>query len=160
MEKHSAELAAKEQRDKLRDQRKAEAREKIPIILKNVPQEIGEYNMDGIYYKIAEPGSPSFSCADSLDYDQNFITGYGEKLVKEHPWMVFCGVYETDDKLNTLTFSGKEVSKTKNAGNIAKAFSEECGGSGGGTAIFGQGGGKDKSKKEEAINKAKSMVLE
>jgi len=77
--KQSAELAAKEQRDKLRDQRKAEAREKIPIILKNVPQEIGEYNMDGIYYKIAEPGSPSFSCADSFDYDQNFITGYGEK---------------------------------------------------------------------------------
>jgi alanyl-tRNA synthetase len=33
------------------------------------------------------------------------------------------------------------------------------GGSGGGDTNFAQGGGKDTSKKDEAIAKAKSMVL-
>jgi alanyl-tRNA synthetase len=33
------------------------------------------------------------------------------------------------------------------------------GGSGGGDAKFAQGGGKDTSKKDQAISKAKSMIL-
>jgi len=33
------------------------------------------------------------------------------------------------------------------------------GGSGGGDAKFAQGGGKDTSKKDQAIEKAKSMIL-
>ena len=33
------------------------------------------------------------------------------------------------------------------------------GGAGGGTQRFAQGGGKDKSKKNDAIEKAKKMVL-
>ena len=43
---------------------------------------------------------------------------------------------------------------------IARKVSEILGGSGGGDTKFAQGGGKDKSKKDEALNKAKSMVLE
>ena len=40
-----------------------------------------------------------------------------------------------------------------------KSVSEILGGAGGGTAKFAQGGGNDKSKKEDSIKKAKSMVL-
>ena len=38
-------------------------------------------------------------------------------------------------------------------------MSEILGGAGGGSQIFAQGGGKDKSKKNDAIEKAKTMVL-
>jgi len=44
--------------------------------------------------------------------------------------------------------------------DIAKAVSEILGGSGGGNTRFAQGGGKNKDKKDDAIKKAKSMVLE
>ena len=40
-----------------------------------------------------------------------------------------------------------------------KTTKHSWGGSGGGDAKFAQGGGKDTSKKEQAIAKAKSMVL-
>ena len=43
---------------------------------------------------------------------------------------------------------------------IAKEISGILGGSGGGDAKFAQGGGKDTSKTDEVINKAKSMILE
>ena len=38
-------------------------------------------------------------------------------------------------------------------------MSEILGGAGGGNQRFGQGGGKDKSKKNDAIEKAKTIVL-
>ena len=46
-----------------------------------------------------------------------------------------------------------------NSGEIAKKIASILGGSGGGDAKFAQGGGKDTSKKDEAIAKAKSMIL-
>jgi len=58
-----------------------------------------------------------------------------------------------------IIFSGGQVGKDKKAGDIAKTMSEILGGAGGGNQRFAQGGGKDKSKKNDAIEKAKTMVL-
>ena len=52
-----------------------------------------------------------------------------------------------------------KLQRTKKAGDIAKTVSEILGGAGGGNQRFAQGGGKDKSKKNNAVEKVKSMVL-
>ena len=93
-------------------------------------------------------------------YDEFFHISLGEKLIEKDPWMVYCGVFEDGDKVRAIIYSGEQAAKDKKAGDIAKTVSEVLGGAGGGNQRFAQGGGKDKSKKNDAIEKAKKMVLE
>jgi len=51
------------------------------------------------------------------------------------------------------------VSLGLNAGNIVREVAKVAGGGGGGKPTFAQAGGKDKSKVDEAINLAKSLIL-
>jgi len=153
LEKQSTELAAKEERDKQRDQRKAKAREKIPALLEQVSQ-----TRDGKVDEILVSAGKFYSTT-SDEYDEYFHVNFGEKLVKQNPEAVYCGIFEEKGTVRAIIHAGEGASKQKKAGDIAKAISEVLGGSGGGNSRFAQGGGKDKSKKEEAINKAKSMVL-
>jgi len=74
--------------------------------------------------------------------------------------MVYCGIFEDEDKIRAIIYSGDQAANDKKAGDIAKTVSEILGGAGGGNQRFAQGGGKDKSKKNDAIEKVKSMVLE
>jgi len=97
---------------------------------------------------------------NSDQYDEFFHIGLGEKLIEKDPWMVYCGVFEDGDKIRAIIYSGDQAGKDKKAGDIAKIVSEILGGAGGGNQRFAQGGGKDKSKKNDAIEKVKSMVLE
>ncbi len=159
LEKQSAELAAKEQKDKLRDQRKAEAREKIQALLEQIlTAPMGTSQVDEIQVHTTQSGRFCFTTSDQ--YDEFFHIGLGERLYRTDSKIVYCGFFESGDKIMVRVFSGKEAAKKKNAGTIAIEVSKILGGNGGGTPMFAQGGGKDKSKKEEAINKAKSMVLE
>jgi alanyl-tRNA synthetase len=154
VEKQLAGFAAKDERDKLRDQRKAKAREKIPALLEQVSQ-----TSDGKVDEILVSAGKFYS-STSDEYDEFFHVNFGEKLVKQNPGAVYCGIFEEKGTVRAIIHAGEEASKQKKAGDIAKAVSQILGGSGGGNSRFAQGGGKDKSKKEEAINKAKSMVLE
>jgi len=96
----------------------------------------------------------------SDQYGEFFHISFGEKLIEKDPWMVYCGVFEDGDKIRAIIYSGDQAAKDKKAGYIAKIVSEVLGGAGGGNQRFAQGGGKDKSKKNDAIEKVKSMVLE
>lgn len=157
-EKMREEQAAKEEKDKLREERKEQAREKIPVLLEEIMQsKIGTSKVDEIEIHTTEAGRFCYSTSDQ--YDEYFHINFGEKLIKNDPKASYCGIFDDDSTVRAIIYSG-EHSKNKNAGTIAKEISKILGGSGGGNARFAQGGGKDKSKKDEAIKKAKSMVLD
>ena len=72
--------------------------------------------------------------------------------------LVYCGLIEDGEKIRVIVYTGDEISKQKNAGQIVKSVSEVLGGAGGGSPKFAQGGGTDKTKIEDAIKNAKSMI--
>ena len=159
--KKSSELKDKTELKEKRQEQKQELREKFPLLVENIIQsKIGSTIVDEIVVDITEPGKPNFCCTDSDQYDEFFHIGLGEKLIEKDPWMVYCGIFEDGDKIRAIIYSGDQAANDKKAGDIAKIVSEILGGAGGGNQRFAQGGGKDKSKKNDAIEKVKSMVLE
>ena len=158
--RESAELKDKAKLKETRHEQKQELREKLPILVENITAcKIGTNNVDETIVVMTEPGKPNFCSAMSEQYDEFFHISLGEKLIEKDPWMVYCGVFEDGDRIRAIIYSGEQVGKDKKAGDIAKTMSEVLGGAGGGTQRFAQGGGKDKSKKNDAIEKAKTMVL-
>jgi len=159
--KKSSELKDKTELKEKRQEQKQELREKFPLLVENIIQsKIGSTIVDEIVVDITESGKPNFCCTTSDQYDEFFHIGLGEKLIEKDPWMVYCGIFEDGDKIRAIIYSGDQAANDKKAGDIAKIVSEILGGAGGGNQRFAQGGGKDKSKKNDAIEKVKSMVLE
>ena len=74
--------------------------------------------------------------------------------------LVYCGLFEDGEKIRVVVYAGENISKQKSAGDIVKNISQILGGAGGGSTKFAQGGGTDKSKIEDAIKNAKTMIFE
>ena len=85
------------------------------------------------------------------------IKTLAKKLVAKDDTAAFCGIFEAGPTIRVMVYAGEQSGV--NSGEIAKEIASILGGSGGGDAKFAQGGGKDTSKKEQAIAKAKSMIL-
>jgi alanyl-tRNA synthetase len=159
--KKSAELKEKMEMKEKRREKKQELRERFPILVDSIIQsKIGTNIVDEIIVDMTESGKPNFCSTISDQYDELFHTSLGQKLIEKDPWMVYCGVFEDGDKIRTIIYSGEQAAKYKKAVDIAKLVSEILGGAGGGNQRFAQGGGKEKFKKNDAIEKAKAMVLE
>jgi alanyl-tRNA synthetase len=154
MAKQSADAAAKEERDELRDQRKEESRKIISEYFMHIPVSFE----DSEKYGIIPNTTGTYYTSTNEQYDEYFHINFGEKLIKANPSASYCGIFEEGDNVRVIAYSG-EKSKA-NAGAIVKEISEILDGSGGGNKRFGQGGGKNKSKKEEAKKKAESIGLE
>ena len=142
--------ANKEKIEKQREEKKQKTREKIPLLLEKILA--GEsVESDGIFVK------EKLCFTASPDYDDYFHQNFGKKLVAKDSKAAFCGVFESGPTIRVMVYAG--VDSGINSGEIAKEIASILGGSGGGDAKFAQGGGKDTSKKEQAIAKAKSMIL-
>jgi len=156
--KINAESLQKQQIEKQREERKQKTREKMPILLEQISAiNNGTHTIDDIEISIID--SIKFCFTSNDQYDEFFHINFGKKLAKNEPNSVYVGIFDSGPTIRVIVYAGEEASKTKNAGLIAKSASEILGGAGGGDAKFAQGGGKDTSKKDEAIAKAKSMIL-
>ena len=151
----------KEQEKEKRLEKKQISGEKIPKIISSFSQSEQKITVvDNITMEITESNKPNFCYSVSDDYDDDFHIRLGESLCKIEQNLVYCGIFDEGEKVRVIVYCGDQASKNKNAGEIVKSMSEILGGAGGGNPKFAQGGGNDKSKKEDAIKKAKSMVLE
>ena len=148
--KQAQDNIAKQELEKSREENKQKAKEKIPILLEKIlAGESGE--LDGISVK------DKLCFTASENYDDYFHQNFGKKLVSKDSKAAFCGIFEAGPTIRVMIFAGDDSGV--NAGTIAKEISTILGGSGGGDTKFAQGGGKDTSKKDQAIAKAKSMIL-
>ena len=160
VESEQEEEKIKELQKEKRFERKQMDKEKIPKIIEAFSQcAQGITAIDDIIMEITESTRPNFCYSTSDDYNDDFHIRLGERLSKKDPNLVYCGLFNEGEKVRIIVYCGDQISKNKKAGDIVKSVSEILGGAGGGTPKFAQGGGNDKSKKEESIKKAKSMVL-
>ena len=141
---------AKQELEKKREENKSKAREQIPVLLEKVLA--GEQgDIDGITV------SNKICFTSSGNYDDYFHQNFGKKLTAKDDTAAYCGIFTAGPTIRVMIFSGEKSGI--HAGSIAKEIASILGGSGGGDAKFAQGGGKDTSKKEQAIEKAKSMIF-
>ena len=136
--------------EKQRDERKQESREKIPVLIERIVK--GE---SGVIEEIEIIEKRCYTTSNQ--YDEYFHINFGKKLVNKEPQSAYCGIFETGTTIRVIAYCGTESGK--NAGEIVREIAGILGGSGGGDEKFAQGGGKDTSKKDEIITKAKSMIL-
>jgi len=149
-EKQEKENIAKQVLEKQREENKQKAREQIPVLLEKILA--GESVEPD---KISTNDKICFTASEQ--YDDYFHQNFGKKLVDKDAKAAFCGIFESGPTVRIMIHAGEESGI--NSGEIAKEIASILGGSGGGDAKFAQGGGKDTSKKDEAIAKAKSMIL-
>ena len=150
LKKQAVDDIAKEKLEKQREENKDKAKEKIPVFIEKI--------LAGESLDSEEINSKGKLCLTSSDnYDDYFHQNFGKKLVAKDDTAAFCGIFEAGPTIRVIIFAGEKSGV--NAGDVAKELASILGGSGGGDAKFAQGGGKDTSKKEAAIQKAKSMIL-
>ena len=148
--KKEQQAAMKQQLEKQREENKDKAKEKIPVFIERI--------LDGESLESEEINSKGKLCfTSSNNYDDYFHQNFGKKLVAKDNTAAFCGIFEAGPTIRVIIFAGEKSGV--NAGDVAKELASILGGSGGGDAKFAQGGGKDTSKKDAAIQKAKSMIL-
>ena len=151
----------KEQVKEKRIEKRQQVKERIPFLVKSLSEcKEGISTIEDIIMEITESDKANFCYSASNDYDDVFHISLGEILCNNDPRLVYCGLFEDEEKIRVIVYAGDEISKQKNAGEIVKSISQILGGAGGGSPKFAQGGGTDKSKKEDAIKNAKAIIFE
>jgi len=138
------------QKERERGERKARAREKMPALLERVAS-----GRSGTLEEIEIKEKLCFTSSER--YDEYFHVNFGKRLISMDAEAAYCGIFEAGPTVRVVVYCGEDSGK--DAGAIARDVAGTLGGAGGGDGRFAQGGGKDTSKKDEAVSVARSMVL-
>ncbi|MDR1941908.1 MAG: alanine--tRNA ligase, partial [Endomicrobium sp.] len=111
--------------------------------------------IDGYLKNIKEINGVKLLALPVKDADVKALREMSDKLREKAGSVVLIMASKNEDKSSFIVSATSDfVSKGVNAGRIAKAFAADIGGSGGGKPDFAQGGTKDVSKIDEALNNA------
>ena len=135
--------------EKLRTKIKILLRKTSPILAKSISHNSTQITPEGVkLYTIFD---------DELDEEFHIVVG--EKSITLDPFLIYISLIPKGEGIRVIVFVGEAARKYGiNAGKIAKIFSVNLGGSGGGDSKFGQGGGKFKDKIEEVLNYSEMYV--
>lgn len=103
-------------------------------------------------------GSVKFYHTVDEELDEEFHIAVGDDAVRQDPSMIYCALIVKGAGIRIIVFSGESAVKAFKAGDMVREISSKLGGSGGGDARFGQGGGKDVSKIQDAVEYAESLI--
>jgi len=92
------------------------------------------------------------------DLDEEFHISVGEEAIRAEPSMIYCTLIPRGSGIRIIVFSGERAGQHLKAGDLVKEISSVLGGSGGGDARFGQGGGRDSAKMQQAVEHAKALI--
>ena len=92
------------------------------------------------------------------DSNRNAVTSLVDKLKVSHPNSVIVFIGDDGATLPVICSVNGEALKAYKAGDLVRLVSGVLGGSGGGRPDFASGAGKDRSKVEEALAKAKEEI--
>lgn len=135
--------------EKLRTKIKILLRKTSPILAKSISLNSTQITLEGVkLYTIFD---------DELDEEFHIVIG--EKSITLDPFLIYISLIPKGEGIRVIVFVGEAARKYDiNAGKIAKIFSVNLGGSGGGDSKFGQGGGKFKNKIQEVLNYSEMYV--
>ena len=92
------------------------------------------------------------------DSNRNAVTSLVDKLKVSHPNSVIVFIGNDNGTLPVICSVNGEALKSYKAGDLVRFVAGVLGGSGGGRPDFASGAGKDASKVDEALAKAKELV--
>jgi alanyl-tRNA synthetase len=121
-----------------------------PLIAKSISAEATQ---------LAPHGIKLYNVYDE-ELDDEYYISIGEKSIEIDPSLIYIALISKGQGIRVIVFVGEKArGKNIKAGLIAKQLSSKLGGSGGGDERFGQGGGKFKSKIQEALLSAEESVM-
>lgn len=94
------------------------------------------------------------------ELDEEFHIAVGEQATKLDLSLIYCALILKNDVIKVIVLAGSEAAKIKGAGSLVKDVSKVLGGSGGGTNIFAQGGGKEITRIKDALLLVEQAILE
>ena len=135
--------------EKLKTKIKILLRKTSPILAKSISLNSTQITPEGVKL---------YTIFDN-ELDEEFHIVVGEKSITLDPFLIYISLIPKGEGIRVIVFVGEAARKYGiNAGKIAKIFSVNLGGSGGGDSKFGQGGGKFKNKIEEVLNYSEMYV--
>ena len=135
--------------EKLRTKIKILLRKTSPILAKSISHNSTQITPEGVKL---------YTIFDN-ELDEEFHIVVGEKSIILDPFLIYISLIPKGEGIRVIVFVGEAARKYGiNAGKIAKIFSVNLGGSGGGDSKFGQGGGKFKNKIQEVLNYSEMYV--